>query len=149
MLAPIADVEYSESTPRLEIEEDADDRRVLSWLLREHFEAHVESFEDDGLCLEGNKIHRAFFIGVEGAGRFIVWDSPQKKNNRREVVKQRGDKRPWFENEGFGYEVVLHDGTMVYSHQAVLHVHWSRCQNSIARIYEDGKGYASHEVGQE
>lgn len=110
ILAPIADVEYSDSIPRTEIEEDEDDRRVLSWLLRQHFEAYVASFEGEGLCLEGKKIHRAFFTGIEGKGRLIVWDSPQKRGNRREVVKQRGEERPWFENEGFGYAVVYMTG---------------------------------------
>jgi len=110
VLAPIADVESSDSILRTEIEEDPDDRRVLSWLLREHFEAHVEAFEDEGLCLEGNKSHRAYFTGLDGANRLIVWDSPLKRGNRREVVKQRNEERPWFENEGFGYELVFMTG---------------------------------------
>jgi hypothetical protein len=37
----------------------------------------------------------------------IVWNSAQRRGNRREVVKRRGDPpRAWFENEGFGYEIV-------------------------------------------
>lgn len=110
VLAPIADVEGSDSIPRSEIEEDEDRRRVLSWLLREHFEAHIEDFEEEGLCLEGDRIHRAFFTGREGGNRTIVWDSPQKRGNRREVVKKRNEERPWFENEGFGYALVYIDG---------------------------------------
>ena len=110
VLASIADIENSDSVPRSEIEENQDKRRVLSWLLREHFEAHVEDFDEEGLCLEGDKIHRAFFTGRDGANRMIVWDSPQKRGNRREVVKQRGEERPWFENEGFGYAVVYMNG---------------------------------------
>lgn len=110
VLAPIADVEGSDSIPRSEIEESEDKRRVLSWLLREHFEAHVEDFDEEGLCLEGDKIHRAFFTGCDGGNRTIVWDSPQKRGNRREVVKQRGEERPWFENEGFGYALVYMNG---------------------------------------
>jgi hypothetical protein len=110
VLASIADIENSDSVPRSEIEENQDKRRVLSWLLREHFEAHVEDFDEEGLCLEGDKIHRAFFTGRDGANRMIVWDSPQKRGNKREVVKQRGEERPWFENEGFGYAVVYMNG---------------------------------------
>jgi hypothetical protein len=110
VLAPIADLENSDSVPRSEIEENEDKRRVLSWLLREHFEAHVEDFDEEGLCLEGDKIHRAFFSGRDGANRMIVWDSPQKRGNKREVVKQRGEERPWFENEGFGYALVYLNG---------------------------------------
>jgi len=110
VLAPIADVEASDSIPRFEIEEDEDKRRVLSWLLREHLEAHIEDFEEEGLLLEGDKIHRAFFTGKDGGNRMIVWDSPQKRGNRREVVKQRNEERPWFENEGFGYALVYMSG---------------------------------------
>jgi hypothetical protein len=32
----------------------------------------------------------------------VVWDSPQERGNRREVVKSRNEERPWFEIEGFG-----------------------------------------------
>jgi hypothetical protein len=110
VLAPIADVEASDSIPRSEIEEDEDKRRVLSWLLREHLEAHIEDFEEEGLLLEGDKIHRAFFTGEDGGNRTIVWDSPQKRGNRREAVKQRNEERPWFENEGFGYALVYMNG---------------------------------------
>jgi hypothetical protein len=110
VLGPIADVESSDSISRSEIEEDEDKRRVLSWLLREHLEAHIEDFEEEGLCLEGDRIHRAFFSGREAANRTIVWDSPQKRGNRREVVKQRSEERPWFENEGFGYALVYMNG---------------------------------------
>jgi len=110
VLAPIADVESSDSIPRSEIEEDEDKRRVLSWLLRQHLEAHIEDFEEEGLCLEGDRTHRAFFTGQEAANRTVVWDSPQKRGNRREVVKQRSEERPWFENEGFGYALVYMNG---------------------------------------
>lgn len=110
VLAPIAIVEDSDSIPRAEIEEDEDKRRVLSWLLREHLEAHIEDFEEEGLLLEGDKIHRAFFTGIDGGNRTIVWDSPQKRGNRREVVKQRNEERPWFENEGFGYALTYMNG---------------------------------------
>jgi hypothetical protein len=110
VLSPIADPEQSRSISRLEIEQNEDERRVLSWLLRQHFEAYVDSFEDDGLCLEGNKSHRAYFVGQDANNRLIVWDSPQKRGNRREVVKRRSEERPWFENEGFGYDLVYMTG---------------------------------------
>jgi hypothetical protein len=36
-----------------------------------------------------------------------VYDTPRRKAVSRQVVKQRADgTRAWFENEGFGYEVV-------------------------------------------
>src|SRR3546814_8484951 len=50
---------------------------------------------------------RSYFVGKGKANRAIVWDSPQRRGNRREVVKKRRDgPRAWFENEGFGYEIV-------------------------------------------
>jgi hypothetical protein len=109
-LSPIADPERTRSISRAEIEESNDHRRVLSWLLRQHFEAYIDSFEDDGLCLEGNKSHRAYFVGQDANNRLIIWDSPQKRGNRREVVKRRSEDHPWFENEGFGYDVVYMTG---------------------------------------
>ncbi len=110
LLSPIVDVERSTVVRRLEIEQDENDRRVLSWLLRKVFEAYVSDFEEEGLRLEGGKSHRAYFVGQDGQNRLVVWDSPQKRGNNREVVKRRGEDHPWFENEGFGYEVVYMTG---------------------------------------
>jgi hypothetical protein len=108
LLEPIADIKASQSKPRLEIESSQDDKRALSWLLRKHFEYELETFEEqDGLILEYGRKHRAYFAGINRGTRTIVWDSAQKRGNRREVVKRRGDPpRSWFENEGFGYEIV-------------------------------------------
>jgi hypothetical protein len=92
---------------RAEVEQDADQRRVLSWLLRKHLEYHLTGFEDEGFILEGGKKHRAFFISDEGKDREVIWDSAYRKGNRRDVVKRRGDDpHIWFENEGIGYEIV-------------------------------------------
>lgn len=108
MLHPIVDLANSHSRPRIEAEESPDDKRVVSWLLRKHFEYELQSFEDDhGLILEDGRKHRAYFAGKDKGPRTIVWNSPQKRGNRREVVKRRADPpRAWFENEGFGYEIV-------------------------------------------
>jgi hypothetical protein len=108
LLDPIADKKTSESKPRKEIEACPDTKRVLSWLLRKHFEYEVGGFEDqDGLILEYGRKHRAYFAGKDKGPRTIVWNSAQKRGNRREVVKRRGDPpRVWFENEGFGYDIV-------------------------------------------
>lgn len=104
---PIADAASSRSVPRSQIEASPDSKRVLSWLLRKHFEYELEAFEDDGLMLEYGRRHRAYFAGNGASERTIVWNSSQRKGNRRDVVKKRADgPRAWFENEGFGYEVV-------------------------------------------
>lgn len=108
MLEPIVDVEASQSKPRTEIEASQDDKRVLSWLLRKHFEYELETFEEEhGLILEYGRKHRAYFAGKDRGPRTIAWNSAQKRGNRREVVKRRSDPpRAWFENEGFGYEII-------------------------------------------
>ena len=108
LLKPIADVENSCMISREEIEANPDSKRVLSWLLRKHWERHLlTNFSNSGLILETGRNHRAYFAGNNNKPRTIVWNSGQRKGNRREVVKERGSEaRPWFENEGFGYEIV-------------------------------------------
>ena len=109
-----ADRGESRAWRRSQIEEDPDRRRVLSWLLRKHFERHLLAFALRGLCLEEGKQRgrRAYFEGNAGKARCYVYDSPVRKNIQRWVVKQRGPDgyRAWFENEGFGYEVTQMDG---------------------------------------
>lgn len=107
LLEPIVDRETSISTERQMLEADPDSKRVISWLLRKHWERHVLSFKDDGLLLEDGRKHRAYFEGKSEEGRAIVWNSAQRRGNRREVVKKRAEGvRSWFENEGFGYEII-------------------------------------------
>lgn len=103
--------------PLEEIENDPVLRAKFSWLARRHFERYLSIFEDRGLIIEkdkrGRPARRAYFTALKGNNRTIVYDSPLKKNNRRDVVKRRGveGKLPWFECEGFGYEVVQQAGT--------------------------------------
>ncbi len=112
LLEPIVDKKASVMLSRKEVEASPDSKRVLSWLLCKHFEYEVVTFEDkDGLVLEYGRKHRAYFGGKNKGERTIVWNSAQRRGNRREVVKRRGDPpRSWFENEGFGYEIVDMDG---------------------------------------
>jgi hypothetical protein len=99
---------------RTEIESDPDQRRVLSHLLRRHFERHLKQFAIRGLVIEDGKQkgRRAYFEGNDGKARCYVYDAPTRKNIQRWVVKQRGPDgmKAWFENEGFGYEVAQMDG---------------------------------------
>jgi hypothetical protein len=112
LLDPIVDKKASVTSLRTEIEASPDSKRVLSWLLRNHFEYQLRSFDNQGLVIEDSKKHRAYFAGKNRGERAIVWNSAQRRGNRREVVKRRGDPpRNWFENEGFGYEVVDMGGT--------------------------------------
>lgn len=106
-LGPIIDKEASKSVPQKDIEASPDDKRILSWLLRRHWERHLATFQDQGLVIEETRKHRAYFAGNNKGPRTIIWNSPQKRGNRREVVKKRTEgPRPWFENEGIGYEIV-------------------------------------------
>jgi len=106
-LEPIVDKGASVARLRKEIETDPDSKRVLSWLLRKHFEGSLDALQEKGLVLEYGRKHRAYFAGKNKGDRTVVWNSPQRKGNRRDVVKRRGDPpRAWFENEGFGYEIV-------------------------------------------
>lgn len=107
ILQPIVDPALSIDPTREEIEASPDSKRVLSWLLRKHFEYALETFEDDGLILEYGRKHRTYFAGKDGGERTVTWNSSQRRGNKRDVVKKRADgPRAWFENEGFGYEVV-------------------------------------------
>lgn len=86
-------------------------RRKLSWLIRKHFERYLIHFETDGLLIEKTKAgypaKRAYFQSSNRKNRTLIYDSPNRRNIKRDVVKRRGDDRNvWFENEGFGYEVV-------------------------------------------
>jgi hypothetical protein len=112
-LALMIDAASSEASLRTVAEADPDKRKVLSWLLRKHFERHLVRFQQHGLMLEEGrrKGRRAYFEGRDGKPRRLVYDTPHRKGVRREVVKQRReDARAWFENEGFGYEITQLDG---------------------------------------
>ena len=93
------------------LEADRDHRRVITWLLRKQFERYLKRFEDDGLMLEEvRKEISRLLHGRDGKPRKLVYDTDLRKGVRIEVVKQRAEgPRSWFENEGFGYEVILLD----------------------------------------
>jgi hypothetical protein len=107
LFEPIADRKGSASVLRSDLEASGDAKRIVSWLLRNHVEYHFLGFEDHGLILEDSAKHRAYFAGTTKGERTVVWNSAQRRGIRREVVKRRADgPRAWFENEGFGYEIV-------------------------------------------
>jgi hypothetical protein len=107
LLEPIADKKASIALPRKDLESSPDSKRILSWLLRKHFEYELLTFEENGLIIEYGRRHRAYFSAKNKGERTVVWNSAQRRGNRRDVVKRRADPpRAWFENEGFGYEIV-------------------------------------------
>jgi hypothetical protein len=114
LLRPVMTEASVRSTPRIEIEANPDLARVFSWLLRKHFEGRLRSLHHKGLIIEQNRPsnRRAYFVGREGKPRQLVYNSPNRRNIVREVVKQRGEKpRAWFENEGFAYGIERLGGT--------------------------------------
>ncbi|MGH9203165.1 MAG: hypothetical protein ACRD2A_18210, partial [Vicinamibacterales bacterium] len=91
--------------------EDPNDRRLLVWLLRKHWEFRLREFSAQGLEREPGK-HRAYFRLVGGDRNTVVYDSPKRRGVHRDVVKRRGSERyVWHENEGIAYAVVEFDGT--------------------------------------
>ena len=75
ILNQIADLETSSVISRDRVEANADTKRVLSWLLRKHWERYlVTNFSDCGLILEPGRKHRAYFGGNNKQTRTIVWN---------------------------------------------------------------------------
>jgi hypothetical protein len=108
ILRPVMTEASVRQTRREAIEVDPGESRVLSWLLRKHFEAHLRGLARHGFMLEPNRRtnRRAYFVGVKGGPRLHVYDTAHRRNVPREVVKQRGiAPRVWFENEGIAYEL--------------------------------------------
>jgi hypothetical protein len=94
-----------------EVENDVLLHAKFAWLARRHFEHYLKRFEGRGLVIEkdkkGRPARRTYFTAHKGNNRTIVYDTPFRKNVRRDVVKRRGEgHKTWFECEGFGYEVV-------------------------------------------
>jgi hypothetical protein len=111
-LEAIMDPGLSRSRPRLEIEAAAPGRKVLSWLLRKHFERYLLRFGAQGLFVEGDpNAPRAYFHGQDGKPRTISYTTRESAQASRSVVAQRcGGRRPWFKNEGLGYQVMALGG---------------------------------------
>jgi hypothetical protein len=108
----IADSALSQSHSRSEIEATPIGRKVLSWLLGKHFNRYLERFSIGGLCVEADTTaSRAFFRGEKGNVRKITYLSFTAGERFRKVVVQRhGGRRPWFKNEGFGYQIYARNG---------------------------------------
>ncbi|MBV8963584.1 MAG: hypothetical protein JOY97_10885 [Hyphomicrobiales bacterium] len=111
-LETILEPELSRSRPRFEIEAVGSGLKVLSWLLRKHFERYLLRFGAQGLFIEGDpNAPRAYFHGQEGKGRAISYPTRESAQASRNVVVQRcGGRRPWFKNEGLGYQVMALGG---------------------------------------
>lgn len=116
LLKPYVVGAKSTAYDRSTLEQDVDSKRALSWLIRAHFERFLRGFERHGLALAGEerRSRRAYFIGRKlrdaGRPRTITYATPKRRRVDRRVVKQRAEgDRAWFENEGFGYQVISVD----------------------------------------
>ncbi len=111
-LETVADPHRSQVCACSEIQATSLGRKVLSWLLRKHFESYLSRFNVHGLFIEGNpSAPRAYFLGKDGKARTINYstqDGPQASRNV--VVRRGGGRRRWFKNEGLGYQVVTLGG---------------------------------------
>jgi len=108
VLKPVMTEAGVRETSRQKLEAAPDLARVLSWLLRKHFEGQLRGLRARGLIIEPDRKsnRRAYFVGEKGGPRMMVYDTPRRRGVPREVVKQRGDPpRVWFENEGIAYEI--------------------------------------------
>lgn len=107
VLKPVMTEPTVPTSAREDMEADADLARVLSWLLRKHFEGQIRRLQSLGLMLDSEKkSKRAYFFGENGSPRLLIYDTPARRGVPREVVKQRGEApRVWFENEGIAFEV--------------------------------------------
>lgn len=111
-LETIIDPSLSRSRLRSEIEAGSLGRKVLSWLLRKHFERYLQRFGAQGLFIEGDpNAPRAYFHGQDGKARSLSYPTRDSAEACRNVVVQRcGGRRPWFKNEGLGYQVMALGG---------------------------------------
>jgi hypothetical protein len=110
-LGAMLDPALSRSTTRLEIETSGAGRKVMSWLLRKHFERYLERFDAKGLFIEGDaNAPRAYFHGMGRASTISYRNRAQIEVLRNVVVQRCGGRRPWFKNEGLGYRVVTLGG---------------------------------------
>lgn len=99
-------LEYVTEKPVGEFISDPNNRRTYVQLLGRHWERFLRSKGDFGFFVD-YKARRAYFLPKEGADNVFVYDSPQRKNIQRAVVKKRETPtRVEFENEGITYSVV-------------------------------------------
>jgi len=107
VLRPVMTETSVRESSREEIDSNPDLARVMSWLLRKHFEGQLRRLHNRGLIIENDRRtnRRAYFFGERGP-RLLIYDTPVRRGVEREVVKQRGEApRAWFENEGIAYEI--------------------------------------------
>jgi hypothetical protein len=81
-------------------------------VLTASLERYLLRFGAQGLFIEGDpNAPRAYFHGQDGKPRTISYTTRESAQASRNVVVQRcGGRRPWFKNEGLGYQVMALGG---------------------------------------
>jgi restriction endonuclease Mrr len=99
-------LEYVTEKPVESFITDPDNRRLYVQLLGRHWERFLKRKCDFGLHVD-YKARRAFFLPKDGGENVFIYDSPQRRNIQRAVVKKRETPtRVEFENEGITYSIV-------------------------------------------
>jgi hypothetical protein len=99
-------LDYLIETPVETILANSDKRRIFVQLLGRHWERFLKQKVDSQFFVD-YKARRAYFLAKDGGENVMTYDSPQRKNVTRAVVKKRETPtRVEFENEGITYSVV-------------------------------------------
>jgi hypothetical protein len=98
--------------PIEDILQDEDRRRILVWLLHQHWANFLWTFKEETLLVEG-KQKRAYFqhrAPYRTEVSYVAYTSRMGRKIRRGVVKRRGlPDKIWHENEGLHYSAVSVD----------------------------------------
>jgi hypothetical protein len=106
VLKPVMTEAAVRESSRDKVEAELDLARVLSWLLRKHFEGQLRRLHRRGLMIETDRRTAGLLLRRTRASAASLRPTPVRRGVEREVVKQRGDRpRAWFENEGIAYEI--------------------------------------------
>jgi hypothetical protein len=99
--------------PVEELINDAEQRRLIVWLIHRHWAGFLWRFAADGLTVESRQ-KRAYFLHrspYKTEVSSVSYSSRMGRRIRRGVVKRRGAfERIWHENEGLQYAAVCVDG---------------------------------------
>jgi hypothetical protein len=99
-------VDYVTEEPVQEFIGNPDNRRLYVQLLGRHWERFLKGKVEFGFYVD-YFARRAYFLPKDGGDNVFVYNSPQRKNIQRAVVKKRETPtRVEFENEGITYSVV-------------------------------------------
>jgi hypothetical protein len=105
-------LDRAEVEPLEEIFEDEDRRRILVWLLHQHWANFLWTFKEETLTVESRQ-KRAYFqhrAPYRTEVSYVAYTSRMGRKIKRGVVKRRGGlDKIWHENEGLHYSAISVD----------------------------------------